>query len=185
MVKLLIPTLATLVVAAGAFWLFAERPADVIPAVAPDRASPVKREPPPIPALRLAAPVAPAPPAAPATVPSAPPAGRLMRLPSVQVVRVPEPEQFDAPGTGGPYFTHKLRRWIRRAGVPTEKIRMTVTRSHLILTGSVNSEAARAQVAAVVDSRTPRQLTVDNRIEVRAPVPASTKNELRRGDPPR
>jgi hypothetical protein len=89
---------------------------------------------------------------------------------------VPQPRQFDAPGTGGPYFTHKLRRWIERAGVSTEKIQMRVTRSHLILTGSVNSEAARAQVAAVVAARTPRQLTIDNRIVFAAPLATSPKN---------
>ena len=161
--KLVIPILAALVVAAGSFWWFAEHPSDVIPVVAPARASSATREPPPAPLPKVVAPVAM--PAAPA----ARPARRPVRLPSVQVIRVPEPQQFDAPGAGGPYFTHKLRRWIRQAGVPTDKIRMRVTRSHLILTGSVNSEAARAQVAAVVDSHTPRQLSVDNRIEVRSP----------------
>jgi hypothetical protein len=173
--KRLIPILAALTTAAVGFWLFAERPHDDSSPVALARPDPVTEARPSVPLSKVVAP-APTPAPAPAATQVAVPPRRQSRLPSVQIVQVPEARQFDAPGTGDPYFTHKLRRWIERAGVSAKKIRMKVTRSHLILTGSVNSEAARAQVAAVVDARTPRQLTIDNRIVFAGPLAPSPEN---------
>jgi hypothetical protein len=169
----LIPALATLTAAAVGFWLFAEWPRDEPAPVAPARADPVTEVPSSVPVARMVAPAA-----TPASMPPrvVAPIRRQHRPPAVQIIQVPAPRQFDAPGTGGPYFTHKLRRWIEQAGVSTEKIRMRVTRSRLILTGSVNSEAARARAAAVIAARTPQQLTIDNRIEFAAPLAASRKN---------
>jgi hypothetical protein len=93
-------------------------------------------------------------------------AGRPARPPTPAPDGRPPGVAGDAVVTGGPYFAHDLRTLMGKEGVSTRHLRISVTRSHLVLRGSVPTSEERDKAISIAEKHRPQQLALDERLEV-------------------